>query len=170
MQNAKRSFRFTFKLAKPADRKRIHAWLEQDYIREWIHGVGLKNTLEGLETFFKGGSTDQHWIAYEGKVPFAYLMTGLDGDDAITLDLFICEPDFLGKGLSVPMIQEFLISQFSNIKTVFIDPEATNTRAVHVYQKAGFKIIGEFIASWHPVLHYKMKLNMQDLLALVDRS
>jgi len=72
----------------------------------------------------------------------------------------------LGKGIAVPMIQEFLISQFPNVKKVLIDPEATNKRAIHVYQKVGFKIIGEFIASWHPVPHYQMELYMKDLLKM----
>ncbi len=47
---------------------------------------------------------------------------------------------------------------------MLIDPEATNTKAIHVYEKVGFKIIGEFIASWHPVPHYQMSLEMKDLL------
>ena len=72
--------------------------------------------------------------------------------------------NYLGKGIAVQMIQEFLISQFSNVKRVLIDPEATNKRAIHVYQKVGFKIIGEFVASWHPVPHYQMELCMKDLL------
>jgi RimJ/RimL family protein N-acetyltransferase len=67
---------------------------------------------------------------------------------------------YLGKGIAVPMIREFLITHFSNVKRVLIDPEATNKRAIHVYQKVGFKIAGEFIASWHPVLHYQMELFM----------
>ena len=46
-------------------------------------------------------------------------------------------------------------------KVLRIDPEATNTRAIHVYEKIGFKITGEFIASWHPVPHYQMELNME---------
>lgn len=91
-------------------------------------------------------------------------MTSEDGEDAITLDLFICDLNYLGKGIAVPMIREFLISQFPNVKRVLIDPEATNKRAIHVYQKVGFKIIREFIASWHPVLHYQMELYMDDLL------
>jgi RimJ/RimL family protein N-acetyltransferase len=62
------------------------------------------------------------------------------------------------------MVQEFLISQFSTMKKVLIDPKATNRRAIHVYQKVGFKIVGEFIASWHPVPHYQMELDMKDLL------
>lgn len=63
------------------------------------------------------------------------------------------------------MIKEFLRSQFPHVKRVLIDPEATNTRAIHVYQKVGFKIVGEFIASWHPVPHYQMELLMRDLLS-----
>ena len=62
------------------------------------------------------------------------------------------------------MIRDFLLSQFPNVKKVLIDPEATNTKAIHVYEKVGFKIIGEFIASWHPVPHYQMSLEMKDLL------
>ena len=62
------------------------------------------------------------------------------------------------------MIREFLTSQFPNVKKVLIDPEATNARAIYVYQKVGFKIIGEFIANWHPVPHYQMELYMKDLL------
>jgi len=50
------------------------------------------------------------------------------------------------------------------LKRVLIDPEATNTKAIHVYQKVGFKISHEFIASWHPVPHYQMELLMKDLL------
>jgi RimJ/RimL family protein N-acetyltransferase len=55
-------------------------------------------------------------------------------------------------------------------RTVLIDPEATNTRAIHVYQKVGFKIVGEFIASWHPVPHYQMELHMKDLLPSIGDS
>lgn len=62
------------------------------------------------------------------------------------------------------LIREFLTSQFPNVKKVLIDPETANKRAIHVYQKAGFKIIGEFIASWHPVPHYQMELYIEDLL------
>jgi RimJ/RimL family protein N-acetyltransferase len=48
-------------------------------------------------------------------------------------------------------------------KKVLIDPETSNTRAIHVYKKVGFKITGEFIASWHPVPHYQMELDMDTL-------
>lgn len=155
---------FRFAPAKPAQRRLIHEWLDQKYIKEWIHGTGLQNTLNGLEKFFQGISNTTYWIGYDQEIPFAFLITSSEKDDAITLDLFICNLNYLGKGLSVPMIREFLIRHFSTVKRVLIDPEATNSRAIHVYKKAGFKVIGEFIASWHPVPHYQMELKMDDLI------
>jgi RimJ/RimL family protein N-acetyltransferase len=149
----------SYKLAAINQKTLIHHWLEQKHIKQWLHGEGLQNTLNDLETFFKGGDCIfGHWIAYEKEIPFAYLMTSDIEKEAISLDLFICDLNYLGKGLSVPMIQEFLRSQFPAIEKVYIDPEATNTRAIHVYQKVGFKIIEEFIAPWHPVPHYRMCL------------
>ena len=154
---------FDFSPATENHKHLIHEWLAQKYIREWIHGKGLDNTLKGLENFFCGASDTTYWIGYDYNIPFAFLITSFYSADTITLDLFICDPSYLGKGLATAMIRDFLLSQFPNVKTVLIDPEATNTRAIHVYEKVGFKIIGEFIASWHPVPHYQMSLEMKDL-------
>lgn len=126
--------------------------------------------MNGLQKFFRGESITTYWIGYHKGAPFAFLITSPEGSDATTLDLFICDLNYLGEGLAVPMIGEFLTSQFPNVKKVLIDPEATNARAIHVYQKAGFKIIGEFIASWHPVPHYQMELYMEDLIESQKRN
>ena len=160
----KTNFQFRFAPAQANQRTLLHRWFEQEHIREWMHGVGLQNTLKGLEKFFQGESKTIYWVGYDKEIPFAFLITSPEGDDAITLDLFICDLNYLGKGFSVPMIRDFLMGQFPHMKRVLIDPEASNTRAIHVYQKVGFKIIGEFIASWHPVPHYQMELYMKDLL------
>ncbi|HAT8606294.1 MULTISPECIES: GNAT family N-acetyltransferase [Legionellaceae] len=166
----KNNCRFSFKPVSKTQQQLILEWIAQEHINEWLHGDGLKNTIEDLEKFVNdGASWATHWIAYDNETPFAYLITSEleksndHPDGAATLDLFICRLDYIGKGFAVQMIQEFLISQFSHVSEVLIDPEISNTRAVHVYKKAGFNIIEEFIASWHPVPHYKMQLSMGDL-------
>ncbi len=158
------SSKFYFSPAESCQIALIHTWLQQDHIKEWIHGQGLQNTLNGLESFFHGESTTTYWIGYHESTPFAFLITSPEGSEATTLDLFICDLHYLGKGLAVPMIHQFLINHFPKVKKVLIDPEATNKRAIHVYKKAGFKVTQEFIASWHPVPHYQMELYMTDLL------
>jgi len=147
-----------FAPAEPSQKELIYQWLSQKHIRKWIHGVGLQNTLNGLDAFFGGNSDTTYWIGYNVDTPFAFLITSPEGTDAITLDLFICDINYIGKGFAVPMIRQFLGDHFSHMKRVLIDPEKTNSRAIHVYKKAGFKITGEFIASWHPVPHYQMEL------------
>ena len=155
---------FRFAPAQNTQRSLIHQWIGQKHIQAWMHGVGLQNTLNGLEKFFQGIGSTTYWIGYDQDTPFALLVTSPEGKDATTLDVFICDTTYLGKGHSVPMIREFLLQHFSHAAKVLIDPEASNTRAIHVYQKVGFKIVGEFIAKWHPVPHYQMELYMKDLL------
>lgn len=163
-------FRFCFKPMVKSQHDFVLEWIHQPHISEWLHGEGLSNTIKDIEKFLSNsGAWATHWIAYDNETPFAYLITSEVEkseeypEGAITLDLFICNLDYIGKGLAVQMIHEFILSQFFDIKVVLIDPEVANKRAIHVYQKAGFKIIEEFIASWHPVPHYKMQLCIDEL-------
>src|SRR5690349_1586546 len=84
-------------------------WFKQDHIKKWLHGAGLQNTLNGLESFFRGESSTTYWIGYDHEIPFAFLITSPEGTDAITLDLFICDLNYLGKGLAEPMIRVMIV-------------------------------------------------------------
>lgn len=165
-----KNFRFSFKPVHKMQQELILSWIVQEHINEWLHGEGLKNTIEDLENFVNHRPAwATHWLAYDNKIPFAYLITSqIEKSDKnpndITLDLFICRLDYLGKGFGVQLIHEFLMSQFSHVNNVLIDQEIANARAVYVYKKAGFKIINEFIASWHPVPHYQMRLSISELM------
>ena len=152
-------------------------WLHKPHVNEWFHGVGLKNTIEGLRAFVTNNNPRfDPWIAYCNGKAFAFLIT-FDvfdseandpesplakwieiGEKSMTLDVLIGEEAYLGKGFSVPMIQGFIEEVHQDKKLIFIDPEKINTKAIHVYEKAGFEKIDEFIAGWHPVPHILMRL------------
>jgi len=147
--------------------------LRKNMFKSIFHGQGLQNTLKDLDKHIHSSSGfHEHWIAYKEEVPFGYLMTSevasdeerfskwREGEKAITLDLLIGNENFLGRGLSCPMIQEFLLDKFPSVDEVFIDPEVENSKAIHVYEKAGFKKLEQFIAPWHPVPHWLMKCNL----------
>lgn len=169
-------FRFNFKPVDPAHRSLVHHWLILPHAAEWFYGQGLQNTINHLDDFLNGKSAGQYWLGFDGDHPFAFLITSnvekptdelscwcSEDGSAITLDILIGDTSYLGKGLGSILIKEFLLSQFPHVSEVLIDPEATNQRAVHVYQKAGFKILSEFIPSHSPHPHYMMHLKMKEL-------
>lgn len=175
MQKAKH---YLFKPVDQEHRSLVHRWLKEPHVAKWFYGQGLQNTLNHLDDFLNGTSSGQYWLAYDQNRPFAFLITSFvekpkdeltkwcsKEGDAITLDLLIGEPDHLGKGLSPIVIREFLLSQFPNITEVLIDPEATHSHAIHIYKKVGFVVLGEFIPSHSPHLHYMMRLDMKKLVS-----
>jgi len=167
---------FTFKPVEAKDRALVHEWLVQPYVAEWFYGEGLQNTYMHLDEFIAGSSEGQYWLAYDNSTPFAFFITSLvqkPNDElsqwceaagtTITLDMLIGDVQYLGRGLSHLLIKEFLLNEFQDVEEVLIDPEASNSKAVHVYEKVGFKILDEFIPSHSPHIHYMMRLNMSVL-------
>ncbi len=166
----------TFRPVSVNDRALIRNWLTKPYVAKWFYGDGLANTLKGINEFIEGVSDTKYWLACDRDKPFAFLITSLvkkPEDElskwcvakgtTITLDMLIGEEEYLGKKLSYLIIKEFLLSEFPEVEEVLIDPEASNSRAVHVYEKFGFKILGEFIPSHSPHPHYMMGLDMKQL-------
>ncbi|MBA3815532.1 MAG: GNAT family N-acetyltransferase [Parachlamydiaceae bacterium] len=173
---------FDFKPVGKENRQLVRAWLVQPYVAEWFYGDGLQNTFNHLDEFLEGASQSQYWLAYDNDRPFAFFITSAvskPGDElthwcaeeglAITLDMLIGDISYLGKGLSPILIREFLLSQFPKAAEVLIDPEKTNARAVHVYQKVGFNILDEFIPSHSPNPHYMMRLSMKKLIVSPEK-
>lgn len=167
--------RFRFKPVDIAHRALVHHWLTLPYVTEWFYGQGLQNTFDHLDAFLKGATNVKYWLAFDNDCPFAFLITSSvnkpedelsqwcsSEGETITLDMLIGDTHYLGKGLAPVLIREFLASQFSHVTDVLIDPEATNARAIHVYQKAGFKILGEFIPSHSPHPHLMMRLDLSN--------
>lgn len=165
-----------FKLLTKDHEALVKKWLQQDYVAEFWHGTGLESTYKSIASFIDGKETlFTLWIAYDNATPFGYLMTSkvdfskdylyakylTPTSKAITLDLLIGNTSYLGKGLGHQMIKELLLQKFSDVTDVFIDPGVNNPKAIHVYEKAGFQKLEEFIPEWDPsspslLMHLKM--------------
>lgn len=147
-KNMSSVFRFSFKHVEAKDRTLILSWLGKPNVTQWFYGQGLQNTKDHLEEICRGTSKArawQYWLGYDHDHPFAFFITSLvqkpndelsrwckESGEAITLDMLIGNTDYLGKGLACKLIREFLLSHFPLVTEVLIDPEATNSRAVHV--------------------------------------
>jgi RimJ/RimL family protein N-acetyltransferase len=155
----------------------LKQWLLQDHVAEFWYGAGLQNALKSISRFVNGEETlFTLWIAYDDTVPFGYLMTSkvdfeidhlfakylYPTSKGITLDLLIGNQSYLGKGLGHEMIRELLRQKFQDATDVFIDPGINNPKAIHVYEKAGFRKLEEYTPEWDPscpcvLMHLKMK-------------
>lgn len=167
-----------FEKLKKEQKELVTQWLKQKYVAEFWYGIGLQNTLESIENFLTGKQTIfTHWIAYDDEVPFGFLMTSeinfendsfyakylTSSSKAITLDVLIGNPSYLGKGYGQLMIREIIHQKFFDVTDVFIDPEINNLKAIHVYEKAGFCKLKEFIPDWDPSTPCMlMQLKMRD--------
>ena len=62
----------------------------------------------------------------------------------LTIDFMIGDESFLKKGLSYLTLNKFTETQ-KDVSAFLIDPEISNKKAIHVYEKAGFEKIGSYI-------------------------
>jgi len=140
----------------------IRNWLRKPHIAQWWdeqtdHPEGGL-TRRDLKKFINGEkSVFTHWIASLASRPFAYLMTSDPNcpecshlfpflekqGQTLTVDFFIGEEDLLGKGLSHLTLRKFAESLPQAITALILDPEASNEKAIHIYQKAGFVTVAE---------------------------
>jgi len=146
-------------------------WLEKDHVREfWDNSQELKDDIrifvegrkEGSPYF--GGIFD-YWVGSYDAEPFCLLMTSylLPQEElpeiwkdhlsttgrSISIDFFIGDERYLGRGLAADTLRGFVQFFHSKIEpdadTFFIDPSLENPRAQHVYAKAGFVPIGTYV-------------------------
>lgn len=58
------------------------------------------------------------------------------------IDIFIGDPDSVGKGYGSAVLRQFLDEQvLSKYEACFVDPDTSNIAAVKAYEKAGFKTV-----------------------------
>lgn len=149
----------------------IFGWLAEPYVQEfWDNTQGHK---DDILNFVNGRKEPSHycggkyvyWIAICNDHPFAMLMTiretAADHINDIKLnhlsktghtygiDYMIGDKNYFGKGYGDKTLMKFLDffrKDFdSKADRFIIDPASDNPRAKHVYMKAGFKHIDDFV-------------------------
>ena len=136
----------------------MRRWLEQPHVREWWGEpeteLGyIRDMVEGRDTtrpfifsvngesvgyiqyWFIGHHQNATWIA---EYPWLAELPS----ETVGVDLSIGEPDKVSQGIGSQVLRAFaqrLVGQ--GHRSIIIDPDPSNTRAVRAYQKAGFRPI-----------------------------
>lgn len=151
-------------------------WHEKAHVKEfWDNSQNQRknviNYLQGKKDIF------DYWIGFIENKPYSLLMTSDCTTDSpevfkpylsktgktFSIDFMIGEEAFLGKGLGSITLKAFINFLRKNIDpmihTFIIDPAETNPRAIHVYEKAGFKKVQEFtpqVGFFKGIYHFLM--------------
>lgn len=189
---------FYFEKASEQHMDAIFSWLKEPAIQEFWdategHKQDIVNFVEGraVPSDYCGGKY-VYWIASENEVPFAMIMTIQESiredigelklsqlsrtGNTYSMDYMIGNPEFFGKGYGAKTLEAFLDFFRSKIDekadTFLIDPTADNPRAKHVYEKAGFEYIADFVmegdCSGAGKLHYLLVRRFMPKISLVD--
>jgi aminoglycoside 6'-N-acetyltransferase len=143
-------------------------WLQTPHVKEWydtdmnwtsvtiaekyesyVHGYkiheGIKKPIHAYIIYL-----DDHpigYIQYYNAYDFPrdgnmMLETSELPPQLAAIDLYIGEKDYIGKGLGSRIINSFLQEYvWPHFDACFVDPATANRAAIHVYEKAGFRIV-----------------------------
>lgn len=168
MSNKKRYSDIKFERASLQYKDTIFHWLAEPHMREFWdntqeHKDDILNFIHGRPQHYFYGTT-RYWVGLMNHEPYSLILSDIFFPEqdlsalhqnnmsvaghTIGLDFGIGNKKYLGCGLAVPTLQEFMsfykksIDPFAD--TFFIDPDPNNPRAIHVYAKAGFEQVGEY--------------------------
>jgi aminoglycoside 6'-N-acetyltransferase len=150
--------RYGFRPVGPADLPMLLRWLERPHVREWW---GDPDTELGyIRDMVEGRDTTRPFILSVDGEPVGYIQYWFLGDfqnaswiaehpwlaelpsDAVGVDLSIGDPARLSQGFGSGALRAFVERLAGQgYRTVVIDPDRANVRAVRAYMKAGFRAI-----------------------------
>jgi aminoglycoside 6'-N-acetyltransferase len=139
-------------------------WLLEPHVRRWWNDDPEERdypegTLEEWRVAINGDDpTDMFLIAMEGR-PIGVIQSyrvdsypdyvqevGELAEPAFSLDVFIGEPELIGKGLGVVLLRAFLPPMFERYRVDYcvIGPARSNVAAIRSYEKAGFRYLKDY--------------------------
>ena len=149
----------------------IFRWLHKPHIMEFWdntkeHKEDILNFVNDKKQHYFYGTT-KYWIGFVEGEPYCFVVSDIFQKDqklsdvhikhmsksghTIGLDFGIGNTKFLGQGLAVRTLEDFMSFYHEFIDpladTFFIDPDPNNPRAIHVYSKAGFEKVGAYEAN-----------------------
>jgi RimJ/RimL family protein N-acetyltransferase len=172
---------YDFRPMTSEDLPLMRRWLESPHMREWW---GEPETELGyIRDMIEGRDTTRPFIFSADSELVGYIQCWFIGDhqnatwiadhpwlaelpaDAVGVDLSIGDPAKLTQGVGSGALREFaerLIRQ--GHRTIIIDPDPGNKRAVRAYEKAGFHAVPQLFGRTGDVLimQYEPKENGSD--------
>jgi len=156
----------------------LRTWLERPHMREWW---GEPETELGyIRDMVEGRDTTRPFLILSAGEPLGYIQYWFVGHhqnqewledhpwlaelprDAVGVDLSIGEPEKLSGGFgSAALIAFVAMLRAEGHRTIIIDPDPGNARAVKAYEKAGFRPVPSLVGRTGDALIMQHDANME---------
>ena len=129
----------------------IHTWMNQPHVIPFWN-LGLP--IDEMQKHLKRAIADSHHTLYIGMLngtPMSYWESYWAADDIVAqhyvahpadqgIHLLIGEPEFLGKGYALPLLQAMTQFQFQHSETqkIVAEPDIRNQKMIRVFERCGF--------------------------------
>jgi RimJ/RimL family protein N-acetyltransferase len=143
------------------DLRLLHEWLQRPHVRRWWKD---RETYDGIVAHYgpsiEGSDPTDLYVVLLDDEPFGFVQTyrvadypeyatliGAE-DGAAGVDLFIADPALIGQGLGTELLRRFASEVvFANAATshCVADPDVENIASVRAFEKAGFRVVREFV-------------------------
>ncbi|MCA6107489.1 GNAT family N-acetyltransferase [Bradyrhizobium cenepequi] len=138
---------YAFREMTTADLALIGRWLALPHVREWWGDPSEQYALVSGD--LDEPAMDQFIVSADGS-DFGYIQCydltawnegfGAHPEGTRGIDLFIGEPDMIGRGHGSALIRRFVSDRLGQgAPRIVTDPDPDNARAVRAYEKAGFE-------------------------------
>ena len=134
---------FEFRPLAADDFPLLLKWLSTDHVKEWWNDGD--DTLEKVAAHYGEKNNTARFILLAteeaDKEPIGYFQYYFEASDAIGIDQFIGEENYLNRGVGTRAIKMFveMIARQHRPALIILDPSSENKRAVRCYEKVGFK-------------------------------
>jgi len=174
---------FSFAPLREEDLGLIRTWLLRTHVRRWYDDVATEAypddaIADDLHAIHGDDPTDLYIIKLDGRPigeiqsyriddhPEYAAMVAL-GRPALGIDLFIGEPELIGRGHGPALIRAFLRDVAFpryGVDLCVIGPSRSNAAAIRAYEKAGFRFLKNYLEpDAREPEHYLMQLTRAEL-------
>jgi RimJ/RimL family protein N-acetyltransferase len=144
-----------------ADLPLLARWMDQPHWREWW-SADIETELGYIRDIIEGRDSTRAFLFFVDGQPTGYIQVWRIADarvepwlsdapwvmdlpdDTVGIDLSIGLPDQLSRGIGSWVLAQFVASlRAEGHRSIIIDPDIANHRAIRAYRKAGFREIAE---------------------------
>jgi RimJ/RimL family protein N-acetyltransferase len=130
----------SFRKLENSDFQILFAWLREPHVTEWWDDGD--DTIEKVKSHYSRDmdTVFRFILQSDSGNPIGYFQFYLEQDNVVGIEQFIGDGSLLNMGVGTRAVKGFLEMILKNHypKTIVVDPDPSNKRAIRCYQKAGF--------------------------------